>query len=85
VIRSIEEEIPDAKFIRSHLLKDLRLAGIELENHEVVAEGTCIKISTKEELTEESRGILMRVCDTYSRTYSEIEVLVASKIDDTQS
>lgn len=80
VIRSIEEDIPDALSVRAHLIKDLRSAGLSLSNREVVAERTCIKIATTEELTEESRSILRSVCDTYARTYPEIEVLVALSV-----
>ena len=78
VIRSIEEEIPDVQSVRMHLLNDSRLAGVPLDSRDVIVEDACIKLVGLDELSEDSRSIIMRICDTYSRTYPEINVLVST-------
>lgn len=78
VIRSIEEEAPDVSRVRSQLIRDFRNAQVILDPRSVVAESTCIKIVSTVGLDEDSRSILMNICDVYSRTYPEVEVLIAA-------
>ena len=77
VIRSLEEELPDTQSLRAQLLNDCRAAGIVLGGHEVIAESTQLKVIPRKPLKENTRRILMNICDTYLRTYPEIDVLLA--------
>lgn len=79
VIRSLEEETLDPKSVRLHILRDFRLAGVPLNSRDVTVESACIKIDASRRMHENSRSNLMRICDVYSRTYPEINVLVALK------
>lgn len=78
VLRSIEEEIPDTNSLRMNLLKDLNRVGIRIKSSDIIADKTCIKVSVDEELMTSRCSEIMQIADAYSRTYHEIEVLIAT-------
>jgi len=83
VIRSIEEELPDISTVRMHLMTDLNRLGFCVRSKDILAEGDCIKVSVPQRIFDKRSSDLMHVCDTYSRTYAEIEVLAAPLIEET--
>lgn len=79
IVKSIEEELPDASDVRMHLLKDLNRLGVRIPPSDVQAEDACIKVSIDKSLMENRGAEVMGIAETYSRTYPEVEVLVATK------
>jgi len=77
LLSMLEADTPDTRIVRAQLLKDLHSVGVDLDPSEVTAEGTCIKVQVSRALSEDTRSVLLGVCDTYSRTYPEIELLSA--------
>lgn len=78
ILRSIEEELPDANSLRKSLVTDFNRIGIPIKLSDVLVESMCIKVSVSEKIMSARSSDVMSIADTYSRTYPEIEVLVAS-------
>lgn len=78
LVESIQDELPDVKTVKMHLMRDINRAGIKVRSSDLTYEDTCIKIAFAEEVTPFHRSRLMAICDTYSSTYPEIEVLLAT-------
>ena len=83
ILRAIEEEIPDTNSLRMHLLRDMNRVGIRINPSDVIADTTCIKVSVSEEIMTSRCSDIMHIADTYSRTYHEIEVVVATAKSET--
>lgn len=79
VLRLIEEELPDVGHVRKDLLNDFNRIGLRINNSDIIVESTCIKVTVSPLLMEKKGNEIMTIADTYSRIYSEIDVLLATK------
>lgn len=76
IIQSIEEELPDTRSIRLHIIKDLKSRRIRVEANCVKADESTICIQLSESVHASRKGELLNLVDVYSRTYPEVDVVI---------